>query len=58
MKRDQCGAIFLPDLVKFNHSCIPNCDIIADGIEFKIVAARSIEPGEEVNLHYLTLLNL
>lgn len=36
-----------------NHSCDPNCFTLQDGRRVFIVAARTIEPGEELTYDYL-----
>lgn len=42
----------IDDLV--NHSCLPNCAVVIDGTEAKLVALRDIEAEEEITFDYST----
>ena len=40
-------------LARVNHSCLPNCEVVREGRERRLVVVRAVEVGEELCHSYL-----
>lgn len=53
------GVAILPSIALINHSCKPNCSVVFPNGprgEMKVLAFKTIQPGEEVSFNFRLLL--
>jgi hypothetical protein len=52
---DELGCVLAPLAAMVNHSCLPNCQVMVEYGQCRLVALRDIAAGEELSYSYVSL---